>query len=798
MASKKLGDLVVALTADTSQFTQSIQNSQKEILKVGAIMSAAGTAVTAAFVGMAKQAANYGDQIRDASIRTGVSTQALSGLKLAAEQTGTSFEAINTGLTRMSRSALSAADGSNASAKAFAAIGVSVKDASGNLRPMESLLGDVADKFAKMKDGTEKAALAQQLFGRGGTQMIEFLNQGSAGIAKFNEMAAHFNLVVGDEAATAADDFNDSLGRLSSAQLGLSNGIGQALLPLLTKIVDTVSNVIAAIARWTAAHPELTRAIFILGGIIGGAGGLLVGLAGVMAVMPALTAAFAVLTGPVGLAAAAIAAFVGAMALFPQFRAVVSDALKNVIGLFGLVHAGISNVSQAMQELVTGNFKKAFDTIKNTGTASVNGMVKALDAYDSTVAKASSLTKSFGTSATSTSKALQSLNVDFEALTKGVGKTTAKVENLETVLSRANLSGPINRFKNNVDLLTDSISTMFRVAVAVAPPLIDDMEMLNVAIKSNIDFSQKAAQQEADIFAARQKDIEAYTRKIEQATEDVKRSAGKIFDDMFIKGENVFTSLTNLLKGGALSLGRAIFEDVVGTLLGPIKAAFDDFFKGLIQNTVGGFIKDLGSKIGGLIPGIGRSATSAVGGAAGTAGGAAGSVGGVAGSSLGGSLLSGGLAAAGSIVGSLMTKGNLKRTEENTRESRDWLELMAVAWDPLFHLTEGWLKLIEGHTRNLSEWVIPSIEMAQKNVVDAILGVGPASVAQPAFVGGGGMVANFHFAPGAFAAGSELDEIQVRSMFERTWNDIWENNPRGMADVATKSVVKNAPGVVTA
>ena len=47
---------------------------------------------------------------------------------------------------------------------------------------------------------------------------------------------------------------------------------------------------------------------------------------------------------------------------------------------------------------------------------------------------------------------------------------------------------------------------------------------------------------------------------------------------MFIKGEGIFRSLGNLLKGGALSLGRSIFQDVTAALAGPILNAFRTFF----------------------------------------------------------------------------------------------------------------------------------------------------------------------------------------------------------------------------
>lgn len=101
--------------------------------------------------------------------------------------------------------------------------------------------------------------------------------------------------------------------------------------------------------------------------------------------------------------------------------------------------------------------------------------------------------------------------------------------------------------------------------------------------------------------------IAASTKKTEAAlkasTEEVKQSAGKIFDDMFIKGQGVFSDLNAAIKGGALSLGRSIFEDVIGALLGPVKQAFSDFFSQTLKGFVGGFAKDLGAQVSGALNG---------------------------------------------------------------------------------------------------------------------------------------------------------------------------------------------------
>jgi hypothetical protein len=124
------------------------------------------------------------------------------------------------------------------------------------------------------------------------------------------------------------------------------------------------------------------------------------------------------------------------------------------------------------------------------------------------------------------------------------------------------------------------------------------------------------------------------------AFDDIRQSAGAIFDDMLKNGESVFSSLGNALKGGALSLGRSIFQDITAHLFGPTKAAFDRFMSGIIGGTVG----KLGDKIGGVISGaLGIGAPAAAG--AVTGGVAAG------GAAAGGTVAGGSVAGGGGLLG---------------------------------------------------------------------------------------------------------------------------------------------------
>jgi hypothetical protein len=127
---------------------------------------------------------------------------------------------------------------------AFDRLGVSVTDADGVLKNQPQLLAEVADAFARTADGTEKTALAAELFGRKGTDMLQFLNLGAEGIRKLGDEAEALGAVMSTEAARAAEEYTDSLTRLDASFEGVKRTIGSAVMPILTSLTDELTSVV--------------------------------------------------------------------------------------------------------------------------------------------------------------------------------------------------------------------------------------------------------------------------------------------------------------------------------------------------------------------------------------------------------------------------------------------------------------------------------------------------------------------------------------------------------------------------
>jgi lambda family phage tail tape measure protein len=205
-------------------------------LIAGAGIAAMGVGITA----LVLPVANTADELANLAQKTGVSVEALSALTYVAQMSDTDLQGLVKGLQRLSVAMFDTQVQGEEGSAALKALGVSAVDASGQIRPTEQVLLDLADKFANMPDGADKSALAMKLFGKEGMSLIPLLNQGRAGITALMEEAERFGLVINSQTAQAAELLNDNLDRLRAMLEGVQRQIGAAVIPVLADFTEQV------------------------------------------------------------------------------------------------------------------------------------------------------------------------------------------------------------------------------------------------------------------------------------------------------------------------------------------------------------------------------------------------------------------------------------------------------------------------------------------------------------------------------------------------------------------------------
>src|SRR5579885_2919296 len=205
--------------------------------RVNGVLAGLGVALSAAgLAAMVRSALESADALNKLSQRVGITVEALSTLVPAAELSGVSAQTFETGLKKLATTMFEAATGSEESARRLKALGVAFQNQDGTLRATDAVLLDLADRFQAMPDGAQKSALAVQLFGKSGAELIPFLNQGREGIAALTGEMEALGVQIGGDTAAQAEVFNDSLAKLRLAATSLANRVIEAFLPALNEM----------------------------------------------------------------------------------------------------------------------------------------------------------------------------------------------------------------------------------------------------------------------------------------------------------------------------------------------------------------------------------------------------------------------------------------------------------------------------------------------------------------------------------------------------------------------------------
>jgi hypothetical protein len=205
----------------------------------------------ASLFGLAESTADAGVGFKRTAEEVGTTTQKLQELNYAAKQWDMKPEAVQVGLSRISRMAVQAAQGSTEAIRSLSMAGVTnFRDAHGNMLRSDELLTQVAAKFKTMANDSMKAGLAVQVFGRGGKELMPLLNRMGP---EFDEMAKRgreLGYVMGEEAIEASEKFKESTNQVRAMLTGLRNTIGVALMPAIERMVDDV-------IKWYEANREV-------------------------------------------------------------------------------------------------------------------------------------------------------------------------------------------------------------------------------------------------------------------------------------------------------------------------------------------------------------------------------------------------------------------------------------------------------------------------------------------------------------------------------------------------------------
>lgn len=263
MATKGKVDIEIKAKDEASakmgKIGKSTANMSANFKKAGLAMTAMGAAMVFALVKVVNSYSKAGDEVAKMAKRTGFGTEALSELRHVANITGADLGTIEKATKKMSKSLVDASDGMTTYIRAFERINLNVEDLM-RLAP-EDQFWAISNAIGSLEDPTLRAATAQDIFGRAGTALLPMMAETGEAIAALRQEAHDLNLVFDEEAAAAAEAFEDAKTRLKGALMGIGAAIAQQVMPHLEKLIVGIKDTITKVIDWGKEHPKLTDAI---------------------------------------------------------------------------------------------------------------------------------------------------------------------------------------------------------------------------------------------------------------------------------------------------------------------------------------------------------------------------------------------------------------------------------------------------------------------------------------------------------------------------------------------------------
>lgn len=357
----KLGDALLKLGIDKSDFDKDMANVEKETKKslsdIGASMTKTGVAFTAMGAAITAPLGLMVKSAEEERVQIALLEGQLKNVGVAYDDVSKSLEANITAMQRKT----GIADSEQRDALSKLLLVTNDYQKSLDLLPMTL---DLA-KTAHMDSAT-----AAQYLGRVIQGDVTALTRYGIIIDK-DATSAEALAIIQERVAGAAEAAASPFAILKAEMGDLSETIGTMLLPILSDLLKNyIMPTIARVQEWIKENPELAKKILI---VVGAFGAMATVIGPILIALPLLAEGLVLLTDPIGLVVLAI---MGIVAAAIRFRVEILKAIDSVLGalekLFNFLHISTTGIKKLREDIaniidavrIKKNAKEAEETVK--------------------------------------------------------------------------------------------------------------------------------------------------------------------------------------------------------------------------------------------------------------------------------------------------------------------------------------------------------------------------------------------------------------------------------------------------
>ena len=241
--------IIISAVDKTKKGFGSVTSGLKKV--TGAVFSMrtalVGVAGVAGFGLLVKRSLNATDSLAKTASKIGTTTEALGGLRYAAELTGVATNTMDMALQRFTRRTAEAAMGTGEAKGAIKELGINAQEL--NKMPLDKRMVVLADAFSEVKNESDRLRLAFKLFDSEGAALVNTLSGGSEALKEMLGEAKMLGLTMSSSAAKGVEDTVDAMTKLKSMAKGLTDQFVAALAPAIQSLTKSITAFFAEIAK---------------------------------------------------------------------------------------------------------------------------------------------------------------------------------------------------------------------------------------------------------------------------------------------------------------------------------------------------------------------------------------------------------------------------------------------------------------------------------------------------------------------------------------------------------------------
>lgn len=336
---------------ETGAAAENVVNGAAKVAEATKSISTAAGGAAGGLITMAVNAGKAADDLNTLSKQSGFSTEELQKWQYAADLVDVSVDDIVSAARNMKKNMVSE---SEATQQAFAQLGVSVYDNSGQIRDATGFFYQLLDNLSRVPNETERDILAMQIFGKSADDLAGIIDDGGKALRQLGEEAEAAGLILSQDALDSANKFNDGLDTLKAKATAAFMESGASLAENLLPVMEAAVEAVSSLLEWFAGLDSETLGV------------LLKVLLAVAAIAP-VASAISATAGAVSAVSTGVGALTAALGSFNIVGTMTTLTLGKWVLIIGAVVAAVWALVEAYNAL-TGEKSGTIERMERTKT----------------------------------------------------------------------------------------------------------------------------------------------------------------------------------------------------------------------------------------------------------------------------------------------------------------------------------------------------------------------------------------------------------------------------------------------